>query len=62
MKVSSLCYSLSGVEVPMLTITENKEEEEEKEGKEKPVKNKKEKKKQIVVITGRVHPGESCGS
>ena len=57
--VNKLCYTLSGIEIPLLTITdskENNEEEEEKEGKE-PDNNKK-----IIIITGRVHPSETHGS
>ncbi len=41
-----MCESLSGVEIPMITITDKNYENE----------------KNIIVISGRIHPGESNGS
>ena len=49
-KYEKLCNSLSGVEVPLLTITDF-------EDKKIPVEKRK-----IIVISARVHPGESNGS
>ena len=49
-KVDILCQSLGGVEVPILTITDD-------EDLEVPLDDRK-----YVVISGRVHPGESNGS
>ena len=50
MKVGKLCNSLSGVEVPMITITDFADDGI-------PLERRK-----FVVITARVHPGESNGS
>jgi len=49
-KVENLCYSLSGVPVPLLTITDPSDSVV-------PRLNRK-----IIIITARVHPGESNGS
>ena len=57
-KKEVLGRSLTGVEIPILHITnhENPEEnaEQEENGRKNPKKN--------VLITGRIHPGESNGS
>jgi hypothetical protein len=50
LKVLSLGQSLSGLDIPLLHVTEHGS-----------MKNKEDKKKGIVV-TGRVHPGETNGS
>lgn len=47
---SKLCYSLSGVNTPLLTITDPDESEF-------PIA-----KRQYVICTGRVHPGETNSS
>ncbi len=49
-KYDTLCNSLSGVEVPLLTITDFKD-------KKIPLEKRK-----FIVISARVHPGESNGS
>ncbi len=41
-----MCESLSGVEIPLITITDKNYENE----------------KNVIVISGRIHPGESNGS
>lgn len=48
--LNKLCYSLSGIEVPLITITENEESSDES------------KNKSVIVIIGRAHPGETHGS
>lgn len=50
LKVSSLGRSLSGLDIPLLHVTEHG-----------PTQNEQGKKKSII-ITGRVHPGETNGS
>lgn len=42
-----LCESLSGLEIPLLTITDPEVDS---------------KKKRCILISGRIHPGESCSS
>jgi hypothetical protein len=49
-KVENLCYSLSGVPVPLLTIADPSDSVV-------PLL-----KRETIVITARVHPGESNGS
>lgn len=44
---SRLCFSLSGVEVPVLTVTNPSNDQT---------------KKYCVLVSGRIHPGESNGS
>ena len=43
--VKTLCHTLSGVEVPVLTITEDININ-----------------KPLIIMSGRIHPGESNGS
>lgn len=50
LKLSNLCYSFSGVKVPLVTITDPNENII-------PIK-----KRPVILCTGRVHPGESNGS
>jgi len=50
LKVDALCNSLSGVSVPILTITDKDEAKFSESNK------------QYVICTARVHPGESNGS
>lgn len=49
-KESKLCLDLSGVEVPLLTITEDVNDEEENS------------RKPVLIAAGRIHPGETNGS
>jgi murein tripeptide amidase MpaA len=49
-QVENLCYSLSGVQVPLLTITDPSNEVF-------PLLKRK-----TIIVTARVHPGESNGS
>lgn len=50
MTVQKLCLSLSGIELPLLTITDSTSEEI-------PLAERK-----TVIVTARVHPGESNSS
>lgn len=56
LKISNLCKTLAGNDCPLLTITENVQDYLS----EKLMANGQ--KKQIVVVTARVHPGESNSS
>ena len=47
LKEENLSDSLSGLEIPLLTITDPRVDD---------------KKKKCILMSGRVHPGESCGS
>lgn len=49
-EISTITSTLGGIEVPMLTITDFSHTTSE------------ERKKKIIVMTGRVHPGESNSS
>ncbi len=55
MKQSVLCRTLSGLDIPLLTITSNLTAEED-------TSDRKKKKRPTVVVTARIHPGETCGS
>ena len=61
LKDSFLCHTLSGVDVPLLTVTSGVQEEafNKIEGKQEDGMGKF---KKTIVITGRVHPGESNSS
>jgi len=74
--IETLCKSLGGIDIPMLTITSNKAPKEEifdkiikaetVDWEQEIVKKFREKlklaQKKILIITGRIHPGEACGS
>ena len=49
-KSDKLCQDLSGVDVPLLTITEDADNEEDHSFK------------RVLIVTSRVHPGETNGS
>ena len=67
---TTLCKTLSGVNVPLLTITSrvgsdqdyNKIKLEEFEDKESRISLPLNKKKKYIIISGRVHPGETPAS
>ena len=58
LKQEVLCKTLSGINVPLLTISEDMENLLKEEQSKKLNTNK----KQVVVVTARIHPGETCGS
>lgn len=71
MKINVLCKSLSGVDVPIITITSRLNSDpleynlvklEEFEDQESKVTIPLYKKKKYIIVTGRVHPGESNSS
>lgn len=51
--LNKLCYTLSGVEIPLVTITDSDEDKLEEDKKSK---------KFVIVISARCHPGETHGS
>lgn len=58
LKISKLCDSLGGLEVPLLTIHENYKEKTESTSEDEDFN----KLKKCVIVCGRAHPGESNGS
>jgi hypothetical protein len=59
-KASRLCETLGGLDVPMLTITNALEGEENSDENISIGENSI--KKKIVLVTGRIHPGETHSS
>ncbi len=62
---SVLCKSLSGLDIPLLTITGGvSAESEERVAALSDKKSEKEQtaKKPVMIVTARIHPGETCGS
>jgi len=51
----SLCKTLSGLDVPLLTVTSQRSTKEM-------LNEKPHEKKKCVVLSARVHPGETVGS
>ena len=65
-KEEVLCRTLSGINVPILTITSIKNKEEFTEYHNKDIDKRTERnklsKKSVVIVTARIHPGETYGS
>ena len=67
---TNFCKSLSGLNVPLLTITSRVKSDrdytkiklEEFEDKDSRISLPQNKKKKYIIITGRVHPGETPAS
>lgn len=58
-KLSKLCETLGGLDIPMLTITNGPEGEENSDDN---ITMTEVRKKKVVLITGRIHPGEPHSS